>query len=403
MVPLKGKKILLGITGGIAAYKAAVLLRELQKNGAEVRCIMTPSALRFLGKDTLSALTRQPVPTDVFPDDSDVHDSWVRHIHWAEWADVFLIAPCTANTLAKIVHGFSDNILTAAVLAARCPVLLCPTMDGGMYNAPASVINRQKANEMGFHLLEPEHGYLASGIEDTGRLPEYETILKKIKYLLDPPETFLKGKKVVVTAGPTREYIDAVRFISNPSSGRMGFAMAEAARHAGAEVTLIHGPVSIKAPENIETLPVISAGDMFEAVKKHKDADVIIMSAAVSDFQPAKKAAHKVKKETAELNIALSPTNDILKWLGANRKSNQVLIGFAMETENLIESAEMKRERKNVDWIIANSLNEPGSGFETETNTVHLIGAEQDEIKSFTGQKTEVSFDCLKYIFSQKS
>lgn len=397
---LSGKRILLGVTGGIAAYKSAVLLRELQKSGAEVRCIMTSSALRFLGRDTMAALTRQPVPVEVFPDDTDVTDSWTRHIHWGEWADALLIAPCTANTLAKIVHGFSDNMLTSAVLAARCPVIICPTMDGGMYQAPATQMNRKKAAEMGFTLIEPEHGYLASGLQDTGRLPESSEILDTLDKLISVKDGYLQGKKVVVTAGPTREYLDPVRFLSNPSSGRMGVAMAEAAKRAGADVTLIHGPVSIKISSELNPLPVVSALDMFEAVKQHASADVFILAAAVSDFRPVTRHSQKVKKETADSTVEFERTDDILQWLGNQKKEHQTVIGFAMETENLTEQAAEKRERKKADWMIANLLSEKDAGFESENNSVYLIGTKKAPPRNYKGSKKEVAEACLKAIFS---
>jgi phosphopantothenoylcysteine decarboxylase/phosphopantothenate--cysteine ligase len=398
-VSLSGKRILLGVTGGIAAYKSAVLLRELQKSGAEVRCIMTPSALRFIGRDTLSALSRQPVPVEVFPNDADIADSWTRHIHWAEWADALLIAPCTANTLAKIVHGLSDNMLTSTVLAARCPVVICPTMDGGMYESPATLENRKKAIEFGFHIIEPEHGYLASGLEDKGRLPESSEILQKMDSILSG-SGFLSGKKVVITAGPTREFLDAVRFISNPSSGKMGFAMAEAARNAGAEVTLIHGPVNLPKLSGVKQIPIISADDLFENVKKVADADIFILAAAVSDFKPETRVSHKVKKDSAEPSISLVRTPDTLLWLGENKKAHQTIIGFAMETERVIEQATEKLNKKNADWIIANSLSDKNTGFETDTNTVHLIGTKNAETRTYTGSKKVVAENCLKAIFS---
>ncbi len=399
--PLSGKRLILGVTAGIAAYKAAVLLREFQKCGAEVRCVATPSAFRFLGKDTLSALSRQPVPSEVFPDDADISESWSRHIHWAEWADYVVIAPCTANTLAKITHGLSDNMLTSLVLAARCPVFICPTMDGGMYDAPATRMNRVLAAELGFHIIEPESGYLASGLEDTGRLPEPEAIVQKLADFAGRENNQpLKGKRVTVTAGPTREYADTVRFISNPSSGKMGVAMAVAARQMGAEVTLVHGPLSVPVPAGMNAMPVTSAVDLFEAVKsRHKDTDIFIMAAAVSDFMPANRMDKKVKKKDASMQIELMPTPDSLKWLGENRRDEQVLIGFAMETENLIESAVQKRRDKRADFIIANTIGSGKTGFGGDENEVFLIG-EDGEPARFSGSKTELALSVLEVVFS---
>ncbi|MEX0823607.1 MAG: bifunctional phosphopantothenoylcysteine decarboxylase/phosphopantothenate--cysteine ligase CoaBC, partial [Balneolaceae bacterium] len=349
---LTGKRIILGVTGGIAAYKAVFLLREFQKAGDEVRVTMTPAATRFVGSETFASLSRHEVAVEVFNNENP-GDSWTKHIQWGEWADLFVIAPCTANTLAKIVHGQSDNMLTSTVLAARCPVLICPTMDGEMYESPSVTKNLNEAQDLGFYILEPESGYLASGIEAIGRLPEAETILKKAgdiiqEHRIDGP---LTGKKVLVTAGPTREFLDPVRFISNPSSGKMGIAMADAARALGGEVILLHGPVSTAIPDRLRTDSFTSADDLFERVKKQADADIVIMAAAVSDFKPAKRESHKVKKDLAELSIELAANPDILEWLGNRKKKGQILIGFAMETENLKENAKAKLKKKNLDWI----------------------------------------------------
>ncbi|MEX0843834.1 MAG: bifunctional phosphopantothenoylcysteine decarboxylase/phosphopantothenate--cysteine ligase CoaBC [Balneolaceae bacterium] len=393
---LSGKRIILGVTGGIAAYKAAFLLREFQKVGAEVRVAMTPSATHFVGLETFASLSGHEVAVDIFPENTDSTE-WTRHINWGEWADIFVIAPCTANTLAKIANGISDNMLTSTVLAARCPILICPTMDGEMYESPGVDGNLKKVQEFGYHVLKPESGYLASGLEGKGRLPEMDAILEKASDIIGSIDGPLKRKKVVVTAGPTREYIDAVRFISNPSSGKMGVAMAEAANNMGADVTLIHGPLSITEPEGIHTKSIISAADLFEAVKEYSTADVIIMAAAVSDFTPAKVHKNKVKKEHAEHTIELNETEDILAWLGKNKKDGQVLIGFAMETDDLIENAASKLKKKNADWIIANSLNEIDAGFEADTNTVHLLGKNSE--KKFQGTKKDIAIEILNTIF----
>ncbi|MDX1586851.1 MAG: bifunctional phosphopantothenoylcysteine decarboxylase/phosphopantothenate--cysteine ligase CoaBC [Balneolaceae bacterium] len=398
---LSGKRIILGITGGIAAYKAAFLLRAYQKEGAEVRVTMTPSATRFIGIETFSSLSKHEVAIDIFPDTGNDPDSWTRHIQWGEWADLFVIAPCTANTLAKIAHGISDNMLTSAVLAARCPLLICPTMDGEMYRAPATLRNLQIVKDFGYHILEPEEGYLASGLEGKGRLPEPETILEKSSDILSKKkdEGPLSGKSVLVTAGPTREHIDPVRFISNPSSGKMGFAMARAARDLGGEVTLIHGPVSLDPPAGVKTLKIESTEDLFEKVKQHSAHDVIIMAAAVSDFSPVNFEQQKVKKEKASPEIKLKRTTDILAWLGKNRKADQTLIGFAMETENLLENARKKLEKKNVDWIAANSLSDSDAGFEVDTNRIELL-SKTDQF-SFEGSKEEVARQILQHIFGK--
>lgn len=397
---LAGKRIILGVTGGIAAYKAAYLLREFQKAGADVRVTMTPSATRFVGSETFSSLSRHEVAVEVF-NDSDPGESWTRHIHWGEWADLFVIAPCTANTLAKIVNGQSDNMLTTTVLAARCPLLICPTMDGEMYESQAVTKNLQTARKMGFYILEPETGYLASGLEAQGRLPGPDAILKKSADIIKDHRIQgpLTGKKVVVTAGPTREYIDPVRFISNPSSGKMGIAMAEAARTLGGDVIMLHGPLSAVIPKRIRTKSFTSADDLFSLIQEHSDADVVIMSAAVSDYKPAETSDQKTKKTGESVTLKLLQTPDSLAWLGKRKKEGQVLIGFAMETENLIENAKLKLEKKNLDWICANSLSGEGSGFESDSNTIHLLGHGTE--KSFSGSKQDVASDILKEIFDE--
>lgn len=397
---LAGKRIILGVTGGIAAYKAAYLLREYQKAGAEVRVTMTPSATRFIGSETFSSLSRHEVAVDVF-NNSDPGDSWTRHIHWGEWADLFVIAPCTANTLAKIVQGQSDNMLTTTVLAARCPVLLCPTMDGEMYESAAVSGNLDRALEMGFYVQEPETGYLASGLESIGRLPEADAILKRSADIIRDHRIQgpLTGKKVLVTAGPTREYLDPVRFISNPSSGKMGIAMADAARAFGGDVLMLHGPVAVSIPERLKRLSFTSADELFGLIQKHSDADIVIMAAAVSDFKPVSRSNQKTKKLGSKETLELIQTPDSLAWLGERKKQGQILIGFAMETENLIENAKLKLEKKNLDWICANSLSDEGAGFGADSNTVHLIG--YDIEKSFSGSKQDVASDILKEIFDE--
>ncbi|TVQ00809.1 MAG: bifunctional phosphopantothenoylcysteine decarboxylase/phosphopantothenate--cysteine ligase CoaBC [Balneolaceae bacterium] len=395
---LAGKRILLGVTGGIAAYKAAFLLREFQKYGAEVRVTMTPSATRFVGTETFAALSRHEVAVDVFNEDG-VSESWTKHIYWGEWADIFVIAPCTANTLAKIVHGQSDSMLTSTVLAARCPILICPTMDGEMYESPAVSGNLEQARKMGFYILEPATGYLASGLDAKGRLPEPEKILQTAseiikKHKIQGP---LTGKRVVVSAGSTREFIDPIRFLSNPSSGKMGIAMAEAAHLLGGDVILLKGPVTTPVPDRILVENYISASDLFELVKKHADADIIIMAAAVADFRPVTKHQHKVKKDNGMPSIELTRNPDILEWLGSRKRDGQLLIGFAMETENLVDNARAKLTKKNADWICANSVSEAASGFDSDTNTIHLITNYSETV--FSGIKQDVAKEILAHIF----
>ncbi len=401
---LAGKRILLGVTGSIAAYKSVFLLRLLQKAGAEVRVMMTPSATRFVGSETFRALTRTDVPVQTIdPNQSGASEDWVRHIHWAEWADLLVIAPCTANTLAKIVHGLSDNMLTTAVMASRCPVLLCPVMDGGMFRSPAMQENLAKAGSFGFNIMEPDEGYLASGLNDEGRMPEPETIVEHIDRLLGEgpgqKKGPLSGKKVLVTAGPTREFIDPVRFISNPSSGKMGWAMAEVARSLGAEVTLLHGKVNLNVPDGMDSETFVSAAELFEKVKKYADYDVIVMTAAVSDYAPEHISNQKIKKDGKELSLPLKPTQDILKWLGEHRKAGQLIIGFAMETQDLENNARQKLENKKIDWIAANTVAGENEGFESDTNNVVLISRDQE--KKINGRKTDVARQIFDFIVAE--
>jgi phosphopantothenoylcysteine decarboxylase/phosphopantothenate--cysteine ligase len=397
---LSEKRIILGITGGIAAYKAAFLLRALQKAGAEVRVIMTPAAAQFVGVETFTVLSGHEVSVQVLPRKSN-SDGRPRHIEWGEWADLFIIAPCTANSLAKIACGLADNMLTATILAARSPLLICPTMDGAMYQTAAVQKNLERIRSFGYHILEPEEGYLASGLTGKGRLPEIDTILQEADRILSNrrQKGALDGKKVVVTAGPTREYLDPVRFLSNPSSGKMGFAMAQAALSLGADVLLIHGPVHLEKPGGVETIEIESAEELFKQVKNHADADVVIMAAAVADFTPEDYHSKKVKKgEGGASTVELRQTTDILGWLGKHKKKDQTLIGFAMETENLIANASQKLKQKNLDWIAANSITDESAGFESEQNTVQLINknGEQEEI---SGPKEEVAAKILQVIF----
>lgn len=400
---LSGKRILLGVTGSIAAYKAVFLLRDFQKAGAEVRVIMTPSALRFISRETFTSLSRYEVAVDVFSETGgDPSVSWTRHIQWGEWADLFLIAPCTAHTLGKIVHGLADNMLTATVMAARCPLALCPVMDGGMYRSPAVNNNLDSAERLGFHLLQPEKGYLASGLEDIGRLPEPDAILQFADSILSGSQTetsdgILRGKEVLVTAGPTREYFDPVRFLSNPSSGKMGIALAEAAKQAGGHVTLLHGHTVETLPVGIENKAFESAADLFSLVKKHADADIVIMAAAVADYRPAEKEKQKIKKSGKAISLKLHRTEDILAWLGKHKRKGQVLIGFAMETENMAENARKKLSEKNTDWIVGNPVGKPNAGFESDNNEITLFS--KTDSASYSGPKKLLARQIIGHIF----
>lgn len=400
---LSGKRIILGVSGGIAAYKAAILLRAYQKAGAEVRVAMTPDAQKFVGAETFASLSKHSVAIDIFSKNETTSDSWTKHIDWGEWADLFVIAPCTANTLGKIAGGLSDNMLTATVMAARCPLLLCPTMDGEMYRSPAIKRNLKTLKKDGIYILEPEEGYLASGLEGKGRLPEIEQILTKSHEIITDERKVgpLTNKKVVVTAGPTREFIDPVRFISNPSSGKMGIAMARAAQKMGGDVSLIHGPLQVPIPEGLSSIEITSAQDLFDEVKKQADADVIIMAAAVADFTPADTSKQKVKKDQSDTSLSLQKTPDILSWLGENKQNGQLLIGFAMETEKLIERAKEKRERKKIDWILANSIADRDSGFAIDKNTITALGEQHQQ--TFSGEKEIIAGQILNMIFGDKA
>lgn len=515
-----GRRIVLGVTGGIAAYKSVTLLREFQKAGADVRVMMTPAAMRFVGVETFRALSRHPVPVFMFHDDSggafsrgavsggesgdisgggvssggtgdmrggegsgdepsdsfkrsfggssgvqlggevalgeenqiaeDIAGShWTKHIEWGEWADLVVIAPCTANTLADMVHGRSNTMLLATLLAARSPVMICPTMDGEMIRHPAVQENMSRARDLGYVVVEPEVGYLASGLHDQGRLPEPERILEVAAEILKKARSGgpLAGRRVLVTAGPTREYLDPVRFLSNPSSGKMGLAMADAAAAMGGDVVLMRGPgVGDPTERMAEVLEFSDARGLMELVERYADVDVdvVVMAAAVSDYRPAETSTQKIKKESREetgeseevLNLKLVRNPDILRWLGERKarsgsqtrenreieenrenrvtkeshenkqsqmnqehqENKQVLIGFAMESENLIGYAESKLRSKHLDWICANLIEKEKSGFETDQNRITLIGRERRKV--FQGEKRVIAKQILHEIFS---
>jgi len=366
---LKGKKILLGITGSIAAYKSAFLVRLLIKAGAEVKVIMTPSSTDFISKLTLSTLSKNKVLVDLFDE-----DSWANHVMLGRWADVLLIAPLSCNTLSKMANGQCDNLLLAVYLSATCPVIVAPAMDEDMWHHQSTKLNIQKLIDFGNKIIPVDKGELASGLVGDGRMAEPETIVKFIEDHLSVSKS-LSGKKVMVSAGPTYEPIDPVRFIGNHSSGKMGLAIAEELYGRGADVTLIMGPSSINLPENgIRSIRVNTAEEMYAACTKQFDkSDIGIMAAAVADYTPVKVAATKVKKTNDELVIELKKTKDILKSLGENKSSKQVLVGFALETNNEREYALEKMKNKNADIIVMNSLNDKGAGFGTDTNKITIF------------------------------
>lgn len=383
---LKGKKILLGISGGIAAYKTCELVRLFKKNEAEVRVIMTPSAVNFVSPITLSTLSGNEVLINIFPqvdaDTSEKVETKTWHIYNGIWADVFIIAPATANTIAKIANGMTDNFLTATVLSSRCPVIVCPTMDEDMLNNRVTESNITKLKESGYWVIEPETGELASGLYGAGRMPEPQSIYNYAESFLDGHKTDLTGKKVLITAGPTYEPIDAVRFIGNYSSGKMGFSLAKAAQQRGAEVLLISGPVSMETPRKVQRINVSTAEEMFNAVKYNViDKDYVIMSAAVADFKPISVVDNKIKKSQAgDITINTEKTIDILEYLGKN-KSGYKLIGFALETDNEIDYAKDKIANKNLDLVVVNNPKVHGAGFGTDTNVISIVDKEMNITK----------------------
>lgn len=376
---LAGRRVVLGVCGGIAAYKSAELLRLLKKSGADVTVVMTADAARFVTPLTLSTLSGRAVVTDLFA--SAEEGAWTRHIELGARADLLLIAPATANTIAKLATGLCDNMLTATVLAARCPVIVCPAMDHDMFLHRATQRNLETLREFGHEIVPPAFGSLASGLEGWGRMPEPAELLKRANSVIvrsgeahAPASSRLAGKRVLVTAGPTREAIDPVRFLSNHSTGTMGFALAAEAARRGASVTLVTGPTHLQTPQGVDRIDVVSAADMYEAVQAHKNADVVIASAAVADYTPIETRSGKIKKTDPELVLPLRRTKDILAGIGAEARERQIRIGFALETEDEIEHARRKMRDKNLHWIVVNNPKTPGSGFGTGTNQVTLLG-----------------------------
>jgi len=367
---MKDKKILLCVTGGIAVYKAAALTSKLVQTGAQVKVILSESAQKFVTPLTFQALSRNEVHVDTF---DEINPRVIAHIDLADWADLILVAPATANTIGKIAGGIADNMITTTLLAATSPVWIAPAMNVHMYDHPAVKKNLSLLAEYGYQFIEPSEGYLACGYVGKGRLEEPEKIVDIIReYFIKQEHQPLKGKTVVVTAGPTREKIDPVRFISNHSTGKMGYALAEEAKRQGAHVVLVSGPVNLTASLGIEVVKVESAEEMYKAVlESYSKADVVIKTAAVADYRPKITYDHKVKKQAGDSSIELERTKDILMELG-KRKRNQVLVGFAAETDNVEEYARKKLTAKNADIIVANNVKAEGAGFGTDTNIVTL-------------------------------
>ena len=388
MSVLSGKKILLGISGGIAAYKTATLVRLFIKAGAQVQVVMTPASKDFVTPLTLATLSKNPVYSSFYnePDDTNAEGVWNNHVELALWADMIVMAPVTANTLSKMASGTCDNLVLATYLSAKCPVYFAPAMDLDMYKHSSTLANFTTLQSFGNIIIPAESGELASGLQGEGRMAEPENIISFLEKDLES-KLPLKGKKIMVTAGPTYEAIDPVRFIGNHASGKMGFDIALKAAEKGAEVVLITGPTHLCLKHtNVEIVSVVSADEMYEACFAHYDVvDVVIAAAAVADYKPKKVATHKIKKSEDTFSIELEKNKDILLSLGQNKK-NQFLIGFALETENEIENAKAKILKNNLDYIVLNSLNDKGAGFGTPTNKVTFIDKEfncfEQELKS---------------------
>ncbi len=393
---LKGKKIIIGITGSIAAYKIPFLIRLLKKEGAEVQVLLTPMAKDFVTPLTLSTLCERPVLSSFFQKDDG---NWFSHVDLGLWADLILLAPLSANTLAKMAGGIADNLLLTTILSARCPVYFAPAMDLDMYKHPATNKNISKLQSFGYHLIEPTKGELASGLHGFGRLEEPEKIFEIVKKELIPNSIF-SSKKVLITAGPTYEAIDPVRFIGNHSSGRMGIEIALAFAQKGAQVELVLGPSAIEVGHPlIKVSKVTTASEMYaHCISIFPNCNMAIMTAAVADFSPLKTAAEKIKKDSSLKEIKLRPTKDILAQLGKIKTANQLLIGFALETENELANASKKLDAKNLDLIVLNSLKEKGAGFGHETNKVSLLLKSGQKIDFPLKSKKEVAQDILTTI-----
>lgn len=394
---LKGKKIVLGITGSIAAYKACLLIRQLIKRGAEVQVVITPAGKEFITPITLSALTHKPVISEFF---SQRDGTWNSHVDLGLWADAMVVAPCTASTLGKMAHGIADNMLITTYLSMKAPVFIAPAMDLDMYRHPSTQANMKTLLSYGNHIIEPESGFLASGLEGKGRMEEPEVIAGRLDQFFseNSQPSPIAGKKVVITAGPTYEKIDPVRFIGNYSSGKMGFAIAEECLRRGADVTVVAGPVSLTCSSGIRRLDVESCQDMYDAATfEFADADVAILAAAVADFRPALVADRKIKRGKDDMVITLCPTHDIAAALGASKKAGQTLVAFALETNDEEANAMRKLEKKNADFVVLNSLRNEGTCFRTDQNQIEIVsrdGKTSYEKKS----KADTASDIVDYL-----
>ena len=410
---LKGKKIVLGITGSIAAYKSCLIIRGLIKRGAEVQVVITPAGKEFITPITLSALTHKPVVSEFF---SQRDGTWNSHVDLGLWADAMLIAPCTASTMGKMAHGIADNMLITTYLSMKAPVFIAPAMDLDMYKHPSTQANMKTLLGYGNHIIEPEVGFLASGLEGKGRMEEPDIIVECLDRFFDEQaqqnaetdeaasENYkkkesdkldLKGKKIMITAGPTYEKIDPVRFIGNYSSGKMGFALAEECCRRGAEVTLVAGPVSLSCSEAIHRIDVESCEEMYQAATKaFASTDAAILCAAVADFKPSEIADRKIKREKDDLELHLVPTHDIAAALGKMKQKHQRIVAFALETNDEEANAQKKREKKNADFIVLNSTRNPGTTFRTDDNQITII-SEEGKKEYEKKPKTEVARDII--------
>ena len=426
---LDGKKLVLGITGSIAAYKAADLTRRLVKAGVQVQPVMTAAAARFIPPLTIATLAGREVLSELFPEASEAQTAWTKHVDLGLWADGVVVAPATAQTLAKLAGGFCDSMLTAVVLSARCPVLVAPAMDHDMWGHPATQRNVRQLRADGVEVVAPAHGELASGLVGDGRLPEPEELVAHVdRWLassewgarssefgvqgserpegtyseLRTPNSELEGMHVLVTAGPTREAIDPVRFLSNGSTGTMGFALAEAAARRGARVTLLAGPVALATPPGVDRVDVVTADDLLAAALAHADADLVLAAAAVSDYAPAEASDRKLKKGDGDLTLRLRRTPDVLAALGERKRDGQTLVGFALETHDGEANARGKLERKRLDWIALNVQGEAGAGMGAATNRVTLLGRDGARVEIPTAPKADVAEAILDAVSGER-
>ncbi len=394
---LEGKHIVLGVTGSIAAYKIASLASMLAKKHADVTVIMTRNATNFINPITFESLTGNKCLVDTFDRNFEFQ---VEHVSLAKQTDVFLTAPASANVIAKAAHGIADDMLTTTLLACTCPKIFAPAMNTRMYQNPVVQDNMEILKRYGMEVITPADGYLACGDTGAGKMPEPEVLYEAIVKALTPKD--MAGKRVLVTAGPTREKIDPVRYISNHSTGKMGYAIARAAMLRGADVTLVSGKVNLEPPKGVRLLPVVSAEDMAQAVKENaRDQDIIIKAAAVADYRPSVTADEKLKKKDGEMTIELERTEDILAYLGAHRRDGQFLCGFSMETEHMLENSRLKLEKKNIDMIVANNLKQAGAGFGTDTNVVTFLTADET-VQLPVMSKEDVADRLLSFIMERR-